>query len=766
MEVYIVFALPGDPGRAQKLRKADGSKSRSVMDRWQGGNSMSGTKALLLAGAMVGVLAGEVHAQEAENPDMDDTIVLGEILVTAQRREETLQDVPLAVTALSGEELQTRGLNDMRDVLVLTPGTAFTSYNAAEPVLSIRGISSGGEGAASDSGVLMLIDGEVISRDFLRSVPLFDVERVEVLRGPQGTTYGRNATGGVFHLISRRPGDEFGGEISAAAGDYGALTLDAGIDLPIGPTTLSRLAVQYSRRDGYSKDVATGRDVDDRESLAGRLTIEQQFGDKLTNTVRLHASRERHGDTAPLKAYDPALPILSGPFRPAYTEPSTDPREIITTPGGAYFDRDIWGVSNELVIELGWSKLTSLTAYRSGKNTFFQSSPLAYNNIDTRNKADVLTQEFRLEGSAADDKVGWVTGVFLLDEDVKYGFDRFGGAATTFPPTTQQLRQVSSGSGYGVFGEINWNLTPELKLAVGGRYSRDEKDFNIDSRAQGPFAPFFVEDPSQPLIASVSDSWGKPTGRVSLQYRPGETFMVYGAVSQGYKSGGFNSEPLNLDSATTPFDEETVLNVEAGVRSQLFNNRMMLNVTAFDMSYDDIQVSAFNINSIEIISNAASASIQGLEVEASVRPNRFLTLSLGASAYDGKFEEYTDINGDDLSGFALAKMPDWTLSVSAVAETPRIADAGILQLRADYATRSDIAHDAPADPLGIREGREMVDLRLAWLPDSERWEAALFVRNLLDEDEKQYIFPQGILDQRLVSYGPPRTIGVSLSYNF
>jgi len=727
---------------------------------------MSGKKMLLLAGAMVGALAGEVHAQQVETPNVDDTIMLGEIVVTAQRREETLQDVPLAVTALPGEELQTRGLNDMRDVLVLTPGTAFTSYNAAEPVLSIRGISSGGEGAASDSGVLMMIDGEVISRDFMRTAPLFDVERVEVLRGPQGTTYGRNATGGVFHLISRRPGDELGGDISLDAGDFGALTLETGLDLPLGESTFSRFAFQYSKRDGYSTDVATGRDVDYRDSLAGRFTIEQEFGDNVTSTVRLHASRERHGDTSPLKSYDPTAALLSGPFRPTYTEPSTDVREVITTPGGSFFDRDIWGISNELVAELGWSTLTSLTSFRSGKNTFFQSSPLAYNNLDVRNKADVLTQEIRLEGSAAKDSIGWVTGVFLLDEDVKYGFDRFGGAATAFAPTTQQLRQVSSGSGYGIFGEINWDMTPQFKLAVGGRYSRDEKDFEIDSRAQGPFAPFFVEDPSQPLIASVSDSWGKPSGRISLQYRPDEDFMFYSAVSQGYKSGGFNSEPLNSDSATTPFGEETVLNIEAGMRSQLFNNRMRLNVTAFDMSYDDIQVSAFDANSIEIISNAASASIQGVEVEAFVRPNRYLTLSLGASAYDGKFEEYIDINGDDLNGIPLAKMPDWTLALSTILETPRIADAGILQLRADYSTRSDIAHDAPVDPLGIREGKDMVDLRFAWLPDSENWEIAVYVRNALDEEEKQYVFPQGILDQRLVSYGPPRTVGLSLSYNF
>ena len=724
-----------------------------------------GKKAFYLAGAMSLLLAAEAQAQQGGASGESG---VNEIVVTAQRRAEALQDVPLTISAVSGSELEDRGLNDMRDVLALTPGTAFTSYNAAEPVLSVRGIASGGEGAASDSGVLMMIDGEVISRDFMRSAPIFDVARVEVLRGPQGTTYGRNATGGVFHVINRRPGENAGGDVSLDVGTYGTIKFDAGFDIPVGPSTLSRFAFQYSRRDGYFEDVATGREVDDRASLAGRLTIEQKFGDNVTTTLRVHGSIERHDDTSPLKAYDPTLPVLGPPFTGAPVfEPSTDPYKIMTTPGGSFFDRDIWGVSNELVVDFGWSKLTSLTSYRHGDNHFFQSSPLAYNNLDVRNNAKVFTQEIRLEGDAANDSVYWIAGVFYLDETMRYGFDRFGGAATNFGPTTQQLRQSSQAQGYGVFGEVAWDITPQVTLTVGGRYSHDEKDFSLDSRAQGPFAEFFVEDPSQPLIANVSDSWGKPTGRASLQFRPSDAFMIYGAVSQGYKSGGFNSEPINLVAATTPFDEETVLNFEAGIRTKLFDNKLHLNLTAFDMQYDDIQVSAFNSNSVEITSNAASATIRGLEIEAQARPSRWLSLSMGAAVYDGEFDEYVDLDGNDLAGTRLAKMPKWTLAMSAVADTPQIAGAGVLRLRADYNTRSSVNNDAPADlEFGVRKGKDMVDLRLAWVPDSGKWEAALFVRNLLDKAEMNYVFPQGILSQRFVSYGPPRTFGANLSFHF
>jgi iron complex outermembrane recepter protein len=734
---------------------------KSVIEGLQTGElAMIDKNACLLSGAIL-VLGGQVQAQESSG------IGVEEIIVTAQRREEGLQDVPLAVSAVSGAELQDRGLNDMRDVLALTPGAAFTSTNAAEPVLSIRGIASGGEGAVLDSGVLMLIDGEVISRDFLRSAPIFDIQRVEVLRGPQGTTYGRNATAGVLHVISRRPDAEAGGEIGIDVGDYGAATLNAGFDLPIGKSTLSRLALHYNRRDGYSEDVATGQDVDDRESVAGRLTVEQRIGNNLTNTVRVHFSQERHGDTAPLKSFDPTRPLLGSPFRPSYTEPSTDPFKVVTTPGGSFFDRDVWGLSNQLGVDFGGSKLTSLTSYRSGDNDFFQSSPIGINNQTGRNEADIFSQELRLEGSVAQGQLGWVTGVFFIDEEVRYGFDRTVIAATNFPPSSQQLRHVNNGRGYGVFGELLWDITSQFTLTVGGRYSRDEKDFRLDNRAQGPFASTFVADPSQPLIASVSDTWGKPTGRVSLQYRLNDALMVYGTVSQGYKSGGFNSEPLNLQAATTPFDEETVLNGEIGVRSELFDNRLRFNVTAFEMRFDDIQVQSFTSGFVEITSNAASATIRGVEVEAVARPSRYLMFSLGAAAYDGEFDDYIDLNGNQLAGTALAKMPDWTLATSAVLESPSIADAGVLRFRADYTTRSDIAHDAPADRVfGIREGKDLVDVRLDWLPAGANWRAGVFARNLLDEREMQYIYPRGVLRQRLVSYGPPRTYGVSLSYEF
>lgn len=695
----------------------------------------------------------------------EDPSVIQEVVVTAQRRTETLQDVPLAVSALDGAAIAARGLTDVRDLLSLTPGATFSAINAAEPVLSIRGISSGGEGAASDAGALMMIDGEVIARDFLRGAPVYDVERVEVLRGPQGTTYGRNATAGVFHVISRKPKGEPSAEATVEIADYDSVTINAAGDAVLGAATAARLALHYQKRDGYTEDALTGRDIDYRDSLAGRLTLSHKFGEDVNLVVRLHTSRERHGDTGPLKSYDPTKTLLSPPFAAApITEPSTDPYKVLTTPG-SYFKRNVSGASIELTAPVGALSLTSLTAFRHGDNHFVQGSPLSYNNVDTRNDADAFSQELRLDGRFFDDRLNLVSGVFYIHEQIAFGFDRsaFPGPLALF----QQLRQSSKSEGFGVFGEGVAELTPKLRLTVGGRYSKDKKTYEVYNFAEGPFAFLFVDDPSQAVVANTKDSWKQPTGRVSLDYKANDNLMAYATVSQGYKSGGFNLEPSNVEVANTSFDQETVTNVEVGVRTKSFGNRLQTNITVFDMAYDDIQANAFLPSGGEIITNNGKASIRGAEVELVARPSRYLTLNAGYARYDAKYDDYINADGEDLSGTRLAKSPKWTLNVGATLTTAEIGGAGRLRLRADYNTRSDVAHDAPADPVyGIRPGVDLVDLRLAWLPSDGDWEAAVFVRNALDKAEMQYIGPAVVLDQRPVIYGPPRVIGASLSYKF
>ena len=702
----------------------------------------------------------------AQEDNSETAYQLDNVVVTAQRREQSLQDVPLAITVLSGDEIADRGAVDVLDLAALTPGATFTFINAAEPVISIRGISSGGEGAASDSGVLMMIDGEVISRDFLRGAPIFDVERLEVLRGPQGTTYGRNATGGVIHLISRTPTDTFQGNTSLEIGDYGLVTVESAVSGPLDEQTSARLAVQINQRDGYTTDYFTGRDVDTKQSAAGRLTLDRELSPNWNMRIRGNYSQERHGETGPQKSYDPSLPFISPPFVPQpFVEPTADPYQV-GLPTGTYFDRDIWGASSELVWSSGALEFVSLTTFRHGDNEFRQTTPQGYNIIDGTNEADVFSQEFRLSGTSLEGDLFWVSGLYLIDEDVSFGFDRSGETIIT-PPTRQSLRQTSDSRGYGIFAEGAWTVTPPLTLTLGARYSRDEKSFSIFNQATGAFAPFFVDDPSMPVAATASDSWETPTYRASVEYQWTDDISTYFTYSRGYKSGGFNSEPANLVAATTTFDEEILDNFEAGLRSRLFSNRLILNLTAFDMHYEDIQTGFFTVGGVETIANIGAASISGIEAEFTARPFSFLTLSGNYAGYDHEYDEFSDSNGNDLSGTPVAKVPDWTLTLSARLETPAVGDHGRFGFELDHRTRSDVYHDAPPDPIwGVRPGVDILDARLNWTSNSGNWEASIWGRNLLDEAEMVYIGPQVILSQRPVVYGPPRTIGVRLSHKF
>jgi iron complex outermembrane receptor protein len=668
------------------------------------------------------------------------------------------------VSAVSGAEIAQRGAPDFRDVAALTPGVTFTSTNAAEPVISIRGISSGGEGAASDSGVLMMIDGEVIPRDFMRSAPLFDVERVEVLRGPQGTTYGRNATAGVLHVINARPSDRFQANLGVEAGNYASVVVNGAVNVPLGPDTAVRAAVLGELRDGYFRNSATGQRIDDRSTLAARVSLRHDFSDTFQLLLRANGSRERHGETAPTQSPNGLVPLIDAPFAvPPYVEGDDDPYIVTNRPGG-YFDRDIWGASAEMNLALGGVDMVSLTAFRHGSNDFFTGTAGSYNDINGINRADVFSQELRLSGGDDDSPVFWSVGAFYINEDVLFGYDRGLLPGTGFS-TTQRLRQNVEIEGLGLFGEIAFRPFAGLTLTAGGRYSSDKKRFAIDNRAAGPIADAFVTDPTRPLLASAKDSWSQPTFRGSVRYEFTPDISAYATYSQGYKAGGFNSEPADLEAATTTFDEETVDNYEVGFRSSFFDRRLDVNVTGFEMRYDDIQSAFFTLGGTEITTNSGQARIRGVEVEAAARPTRWLQLSGSYANYDAEYVDYVDPEGIDLRGTRLARTPEWTLTAGALVTVP-LTNGGSIRLRGDYRTRGAVFNEAPADPVaGVRPGVDMVDMRLTYAAP-RNWDFSIFARNLLDRAEIQYISPQVILEQRPVIYGPPRTIGASFTVRF
>ena len=710
---------------------------------------------------------------------------LEEIIVVARKTEESLQSVPISVTAIGGQDITELNIRSANEVLDFVPGATYLTSNPGEQVFSIRGISSGSEGASTDSGVLVMVDNEVISRDFMRSAAMFDVQRVEVLRGPQGTTYGRNASGGVMHILNNTPSEENEGSIMATYGNYDTVGLEGFVNGKLGDTTSGRLSLQYTDRDGYTEETTTGDDIDSWTSTALRGQLLFQPSDDLSILLRGHyLEDESGGNPAPKKCFDPALPcdfrFDSAAF--SYMESSSDSWKVENSTSDLGYEREIYGASAEIVWNLDALNVTSITTYRDGNDDadvdlFGTPGDLVMQRSE--NDATTWSQELRIDNFGSETNINWLAGVFYLNEDherheIKNILVDIIAVDPVFGPepgesweTTQDFDQTNETDSYGIFGEMNFTLGENTDLAVGARYSYDEKSYSAYHAAEGPLAgAVFLDDPSQAVVGDVEEDWDALTGRLSLTHSFSDTGMVFASVSSGYKSGGFNPEPANLEALETPFDEETVIAYEIGTKTQFLDDRLRLNASIFYSDYDDIQTEDHTPTGTTIIANAASATIAGVEFETVWLVTDHLTLQASYANYDHEYGDYFDEDGKNLKGNDIQNVPDWTANVSGAYNVP-LSSGSAMGFRLDYRTRADVFDDADPDyEQGIREGKDMLGARASWFSANEQWEVAAWGKNLLDEDEVTNIGTKSIMSQRRVVYVPPRTYGLSVTYSW
>ncbi len=723
---------------------------------------------------MVGCFGQSVKAQDDDN----STIMFEEIIVTAQKRTENLQDVPLSVTALDSLTLKETGADDILDIVAMIPGAGSAINNPSEQTLSIRGVAGGSEGPATDTSVSVLIDGEVISRSFMYASAFYDMERVEVLRGPQGTTYGRNATGGIVHFISKKPTQEPSGSLKVGYGNLNRLKAEGYINGGISDKISARLSLYYDESDGYTDDAISGEDLDTRQTFSGRLQFLIDPSDQFSVHLRAHYSKDDHGSPRPRRSYDPSLPFFIEPITDfPLLDDSLDPYEASNNED-TFYEREIYGVSADIYWEFGGFSLKSITAYRHGdddiRNDLFGTrSRLVVQN--SSNDSDVFNQELRFDNSPSADGLFWTIGLFYLNEDSNrlehkealYALPNLGDALGT----DQVFDEYNTTNAYGVFGETAIDLTDTLRLTLGGRYSRDKKDFTVDHTATGFAADVFIEPDSLPTVAgSASDKWSAFTGRASLDYNITDDVMVYATISQGYLSGGFNGEPVNAEALMTSFDKEKLTNIEAGVRASSADRRFIVNATTFLMSYDDIQVPDFLPSGTSIVDNAGEADIRGVEIDFLLRPNSIFSLS-GAFGYiDSEMKQHPNA---EFIGMKLAEVPEWTIALSGTVDIPLFEDKGDLRLRVDYRNRGTILDGLMVDDGSTffkqnrRPGVGKVDARLTWADLDDRFEVSVWGRNLTNKVEQSGIGPVvGLYEQRTVTYHPPREYGISVAVNF
>jgi iron complex outermembrane receptor protein len=698
---------------------------------------------------------------------------LEEVVVTAQHRAENLQDVPIAITAIGSEELRAADISDLNAISLRTPGFSMGTFNPAQPQLFIRGVGSNADGASEEQSVVVFLDGVYLGRTAGQAFDLFDLERIEVLRGPQGTLYGKNAAGGALNIVTQKPTEEFEGAVEVSGGDLGFFSTRAKVSGALGDNLAGKLSVSYKERDGYI-DSAVAENLDnfnayDSTGLRGQLLSRPSDSLELLLTADYSQdNRVSPGRNVGTEFLQAAI-VAGGPFSPGFYQNmlTTEPRSDIET----------WGLSLQADWDLGSGTLTSITAYReTDADVLDIAFGVAYEflglgSLDNAfvETGEQFTQELRYAVDL-NDTMFLQTGVYYLNEQVERdeSLQILCGLLCGLPPTnpinlpTGRADQTNETNSYGAFAQIMWSINERLDLTLGGRYTYEEKEASNIGSPDGAFAIL------EPYDVQMSDSWNAFTPKVAINYVVTDDLTAYATVSTGFKSGGYQGLAPTGVAASTPFNEETVTNFEIGLKGTALDNTLRFSAAAFNMAYDDLQVLVLTVqdNGLpgpQLTANAGEAEIQGIELEAQWLIGEYLQL-LGTYAYlDTEYTEL-DTNLAQFEGNALRNAPENAYSLSAIVDVP--VGSGSINARADYTFKDDAFQDIPNAPEAAMFSYDVLNLRLAYAPANQRWEVAGWLKNALDEE---YLLHNSVLNPGLAQLplpAAPRTWGITATYNF
>jgi iron complex outermembrane receptor protein len=737
--------------------------------------------ACLLASTILSV--APAHAQVADGaapksasseaaPQIQAEPETGDIIVTATRRETRLQTTASAVTALTSADIQSRGIVDVQSLAALTPGMSFGTTTGAQAHISIRGVGSDSVVIGQDPRVAYYQDGVYIGRPTAQLGGVFDLERIEVLKGPQGALYGRNATGGAVNVISKAPTDQLDGYFRFGYGNYNDLTFDGAVGSGLTSNLAVRLAIHLQSRDGFGKNIVNGDDVDDKQAVGARLSLLWKPLPNLSFLTIADYNRERdHAyGTHFLGQSNPAIPILGlklgGTAIPFSFDIASD-----TTPQA--FIR-AWGVNEKIRFDAGWANIQSTTSYRNSEASIlndYDGTSVPIYKATSYERAWQLSQELTLDGKVG--RVDWLVGALYFHENLflktvgPVSAAIIGGAITDFRQG-QRTGGTLRNDAFAPYFELAYNLTDQLALRVSGRYTTERRFINDVSSfdTTRPFLPDnpILNRPGFPRNAAVRFNNFSPSA--SLEWKATPNVFAYVKYSQGFKSGAYN-----ISSIQPPFQPEKIQSYELGVKTTIPSIRGVLNLAAFYYDYTNLQVSVVR-GTLSMIENAASAKIKGLDITARVEPVRGLVFEGGATYLDTHYSRYltTDplypaLGIQDLSGRTLTQAPKWSLNGSVqqywlIGESKLTARA-----EAQYVSR---VYFTPFNSPVLSQGGYTVANASLRLEVRKNWSLEAYVRNLGDKRAvAQSSSASGLWGSPVIAtLIPPRTFGLRAGYSF
>lgn len=697
--------------------------------------------------------------------------VLEEVIVTAQHREENLQDVPIAITAIGAEDIRTADISDINAISLRTPGFSMGSFNPAQPQLFIRGVGSNADGAAEDQSVVLFLDGVYLGRTAGQAFDLFDLERLEILRGPQGTLYGKNAAGGAINIVTQKPTDELEGAIEMSVGDMGYWGTRGKISGPLSDTMAGKISFTHKERDGYVKSLVSDvDDFNDFESNGVRGQLLAQPSDTLELLLAADYSDDSRGSPGRNPGTEFALGsfVKSSPFTPNFYENLQSEKP--------HADTDTWGVSLQADWDVEMGTFTSITAYREATAdvrdiTFaadYQYFPMASIDNFFDEQGQQFSQELRFAADAGD-QLFWQAGVYYLNEDVERNeYNEFVcGLICGVPPqaplflpraSTEQTNETNS---YGIFAQGTWTLNERWDLTVGARYTYEKKDATNIGTPDGAFSVLEAYD------IEVDESWDAFTPKIAVNYHIGDNITTYATVSTGFKSGGFQGSAPTEIAATTPFEEESVTNYELGIKSTMLDNALRFTAVAFYTQYDDLQVlvqvvQPSGLPGPLLTQNAGEAESMGFEFDAQWQLHEYWQL---AGTYAYLDTEYTKLDGNLQSseGNSLRNAPENAASLSVIFDYP--LNSGRINARADYTYKDKAYQDIQNRDEGAIDSYNLLNLRFAYGSEDGRWELAGWVKNATDEEYMLHNFTINPGLSQAITPAAPLTYGATMTWN-
>lgn len=733
-------------------------------------------KSTILASAAlcVGLSALPAFAQEtteppqpgvSESPQDRDVIV-----VTATRREESLQEIPLTVTAFSAAALDEQRIVEIQRLANYTPGVGIDTFPKVAPRAWFRGVGGSNQSAGADPSTVAFLDGVNLGRGPMLGVDLFDIERVEVLKGPQGTLWGRNVIGGAINYITARPDASDSNRLRIMLGDFGQQNVFGVFNRALSENIYGRIAVSSTKSDGFRTNLVDGGPLDEDERLSARGALLFDFGDNgellvsADNTTDNTSGGARF-NIAPQGSVDPDHPPTS-----AYAD----------RPG--YVERDTGGARVEYNRNVGFADLTVLAGYRyvdfaSSEDldgaTVAQNAAigLAVNALQVlmAEEAEAYSGELRLTSTDAG-PLSWVAGIYALREEAT----RERESETAFLDTSENRFVGHNITEHAaIFGEATYEIIPGLRLIGGLRYTDENKAYDVTRYIGNPATPTInfttVGNPG----TTHEKKW---TYRVGADYQVTDDAMLYGTISTGFKSGAFQEQP-NVATARVATDPEEATNYEIGLKSEWFDRALRFNIAGFYMDYSNLQRIAV-INDLSgppgssvVITDTSDATIQGIEIDSAwwATDNLQFTLSYAwLDATYGTLIETLQINPDgspllnDSSGNRLTRTPEHKVVFGVSYETDTY-DWGSLRASLNGNYESEVFDDSSNNFLEYRHARTLIDASLEYRVN-DGVSITGWVNNLTDEVTRSHSTASS--GGHFVQYGPPRQIGITVDLAF